>query len=63
MYFYMGRQEIDKRHIRKLHKSEDSYMVTLPMEAIRKLGWKKRQKLVVDFDEDDQTITITDWEA
>ncbi|MEK7122389.1 MAG: hypothetical protein AAB855_00875 [Patescibacteria group bacterium] len=47
--------------IRKLTKVGNgaSYSVTIPIEMIRTLGWKERQKLVVN--RQGTTITIKDW--
>ena len=66
MYFniylnIMARRKINERNIRKLAKSKTSYLVTLPIEAIRDLGWKKSQKLVVEFDKRRNRIIVKDW--
>lgn len=58
----MSRRPIDERHIRTLSKNESSYSVTLPIEAIRDLGWQKNQKLVIHLDKEKKEITVTDWE-
>ena len=57
----MARLKLEDRNIRKLSKGGNSYYVTLPIEAIRKLGWKKTQKLVVEIDERRERIVIKDW--
>ena len=57
----MGRRKIGERNIRKLAKSATSYYVTLPIEAIRNLGWRKTQKLVIEVDEYRKELVIRDW--
>lgn len=57
----MGRQKLSNNNIRKLHKGTSSYSITLPIEAIRDLKWRKSQKLVVDVDVKRQRIVIKDW--
>lgn len=46
--------------IRNLQKSKGSYYVTLPIEIIRKLGWKERQKVVIRSIPG-KRIEIKDW--
>jgi len=57
----MTRRKIEERHIRSLTKvsSGTSYAVTIPMEYIRKLKWRGRQKLEVKLYQD--RIIIRDW--
>ena len=57
----MARRKIGDRNIRKLAKSVSSYSLTLPIEAVRDLGWKKSQKLVVEVDEHRGELIIRDW--
>ena len=57
----MGRQKLHNKNIRKLIKGTTSYSITLPIEAIRDLKWRKSQKLVVDVDVKRQRIVIKDW--
>jgi len=57
----MARRKIGERNIRKLAKGATSYYLTLPIEAIRELGWKKSQKLVVEVDERRDELVIRDW--
>ena len=57
----MSRQKLEDKNIRKLGKSGGkSISVTLPIDIIRELGWKSKQKVVVQRRED--TIVIKDWE-
>ena len=57
----MGRRKIEDRNIRNLQKTAggSTYIVSLPIEVIRELGWKAKQKLVVKKYGDG--ILIKDW--
>ncbi|MCF8224914.1 MAG: AbrB/MazE/SpoVT family DNA-binding domain-containing protein [Bacteroidales bacterium] len=57
----MARRKINERNIRSLTKVSGgtSYGITLPMEYIRKLGWRAKQKLEVKLYQD--RIIIRDW--
>jgi hypothetical protein len=57
----MGRRKIEERNIRNLQKTAggSTYIVSLPIEVIRELGWKAKQKLVVKKYGDG--ILIKDW--
>lgn len=55
----------DEKNVRKLTKVSGgaSYSVTLPIEVVRRWGWKDRQKLQLVIDEKTQTIKVKDWKA
>jgi antitoxin component of MazEF toxin-antitoxin module len=56
----MARRKINKREIRKLVKlGKTSLAVTVPIEVIRQLKWREKQKVVVK--KRGQGILITDW--
>lgn len=57
----MARRNIEDRNTRSLTKvaGGSSYAVTIPMEYIRKLGWRSKQKLEVKLYQD--RIIIRDW--
>ncbi len=57
----MGRRKIEDRNIRNLQKTAggSTYIVSLPIEGVRELGWKAKQKLVVKKYGDG--ILIKDW--
>ena len=56
----MGRRAQEEHNIRKITRlGPTSYGITLPIEIIRKLKWKERQKLTVE--EKNGVITIRDW--
>ncbi|PLX21798.1 hypothetical protein C0584_01700 [Candidatus Parcubacteria bacterium] len=60
----MARTNLDDRNIRKLSRvgSGKTYTITLPIEAIRKFGWQKKQKLEVEVDEEGKRLIVKDWE-
>ena len=55
----MSRRKLEDRNIRKLIKSTTSYHITIPIEIIRELGWKKGQKLIVEAR--GKGISVRDW--
>jgi hypothetical protein len=57
----MTRRKTEENYIRSLTKVSGgtSYAVTIPMEYIRKMKWKGKQKLEVKLFKD--RIIIRDW--
>jgi len=56
----MPRRKLEDKSIRKLTKlGGKSIAVTIPIEIIRKLKWRERQKVVVKLR--GKKITIEDW--
>ena len=57
----MARRPLDERNIRKLTRTGrgKSISITLPIEEIRHLGWRDRQKVVVT--RKGNTLIIKDW--
>ncbi len=55
------RRTLSNSEIRKLSKvaGGSSFVISLPIEFIRKLGWKAKQKLRVDLKA--RHIIIKDW--
>jgi hypothetical protein len=53
-----------EQNIRKLARvgGGHTYSLTLPIEAIRKFGWREKQKLEVEVDEKNKRLIIKDWE-
>ena len=41
--------------------ANSSYIVTLPKEFVKKLKWRKGQKVVVELD--GERIVVRDWEG
>ena len=59
----MARRKLGERNIRKLTKvaSGSSLGLTLPIEVIRKFGWRERQKLKLEINNRSRSILIKDW--
>lgn len=57
----MARRSLEDRHIRKLTKTGSSVGVTIPIEMLRDLGWRTKQKVVIT-QRGDQLI-IKDWKG
>ena len=57
----MARRKLSERNIRKLTRMGGgrSLGLTLPIEMMRKLRWRERQKVVVKLR--GKKITIVDW--
>jgi len=57
------RRKLENKNIRKITKiaGGTSYAITLPIDAVRRWGWKERQKVVLELDEKNKTIKIKDW--
>ena len=43
----MGRRKIGDEKIRSIQKSNGSYLVSIPIELMRDLGWRERQRVVI----------------
>ncbi len=56
----MARRNSYDKNTRKLTKLGDSYALTLPIDIIRELGWREKQKITVV--KRGKGILITDWE-
>ena len=56
------RRKLEERNIRKITKMAggSSYGITLPIEMVRKLGWREKQKVVVK--QRGKKLIIQDWE-
>jgi bifunctional DNA-binding transcriptional regulator/antitoxin component of YhaV-PrlF toxin-antitoxin module len=56
----MARRKLEENNIRTLSTvGGSSYAITIPVEYIRKLKWKKKQKLDLRIYQD--RIIIRDW--
>jgi len=57
----MGRRKLKERNIRKLTRmgGGKSFGLTLPIEMVRKLKWRERQKLTLKMR--GERIIIKDW--
>lgn len=59
----MSRRKLSERKIRKLFRTGrgGTMGVTLPIEDIRKAGWREKQKVVVEYDDKKKEFRIKDW--
>jgi len=57
----MGRRKIGEEHIRSLTRGSGgfSYSLILPLDLVKELGWRSKQKLVVKRYGDG--LIIKDW--
>ncbi len=56
----MTRRKLKEKNIRKLTRvGKGSIAVTIPIEMVKQLKWKERQKVVLDLR--GSKITIEDW--
>ena len=55
----MADKSYKDRNIRKITKNGSSRSVSIPVEILKKLGWKERQKVVVKLHR--KKIIISDW--
>lgn len=54
-------RKLKEKNIRKLTKiGRSSFCFTMPIEIIKKLGWKERQKVIVTLK--GKEIIIKDWQ-
>lgn len=53
------RRNTYEKNIRKISKSGNSFALTLPIDVVRDLGWKEKQKVVAT--KKGKGILITDW--
>jgi len=56
----MARRKLNNNHIRNIQKSKGSYYITIPIEIIRNMSWRERQKVEVKQYGKDK-ILISDW--
>jgi bifunctional DNA-binding transcriptional regulator/antitoxin component of YhaV-PrlF toxin-antitoxin module len=60
----MSDKKQEDRNIRKITRiGSISYGITIPIEVIRKFGWKERQKVILKIDPKKKSITIKDWKG
>ncbi len=58
----MGRRRIEDHYVRNLQKTAGgaTYIISLPIDLVRQLGWQARQKLEVK--KHGYGLIITDWQ-
>ena len=60
-YINMADKKYSDRNIRKITRNGTSHSVSIPVEFLKQLGWKERQKVVVKKIRGG--IQIKDWRA
>lgn len=56
----MARRKLNERSIRKLNRTGgNSISVTIPIELVRELKWREKQKVVIK--KRGKKLTIKDW--
>lgn len=55
----MARRKLEDKNIRKILRNGDSYAITIPIEIVKELKWKEKQKVVVK--KRGKRIIIIDW--
>lgn len=43
----MGRRKIGDEKVRSIQKSNGSYLVSIPIELMRQLGWREHQRITI----------------
>ncbi|MCP6720327.1 MAG: hypothetical protein KJI72_03375 [Patescibacteria group bacterium] len=56
----MARRKLEKRAIRNIQRSHGTYYVSIPIDVMRTLRWRERQKVVVRRLGKNR-IVISDW--
>jgi len=53
-------RKLKDKNIRKITRNGSSLSVTIPVEMLKELGWREKQKVVVK--KKDGGVLIVDWE-
>jgi hypothetical protein len=56
----MGRRKIGNERVRSIQKSNGSYLVSLPIDLVRELGWQHKQRVTITRSGSGK-LTITDY--
>jgi len=56
----MARRKLKYKNIRKILRNGGSYAVTIPIEVLKELKWKEKQKVVVK--KRGKGLSVVDWE-
>lgn len=57
----MARRTLKDKNIRNIQKSQHTYYITIPIEDIRELSWRERQKVRVK--RVGKRLVIEDWKG
>jgi len=58
----MGRNKVGEENVRKLQRTGaagSSYMLTVPKRLIQELGWRERERVIVE--RVGNTLVVRDW--
>jgi len=55
----MTRRKLEEKNIRKLGRRGNSYIMSVPIEIVRELGWREKQKIQVKRIHGG--FTVRDW--
>jgi len=58
----MSRRKLTKEHIRNIQRSKGNYYVSIPINIMRDIKWKERQKVTVRKYGKNKII-ISDWSS
>ncbi|MDD5291045.1 MAG: AbrB/MazE/SpoVT family DNA-binding domain-containing protein [Patescibacteria group bacterium] len=55
----MARRRLNQKEIRKITKNGNSYSVSIPIEVLKELKWREKQKVIVK--KKGRNLIISDW--
>jgi len=55
----MSRRKLNQKEIRKITKNGNSYSVSIPIEILKELKWREKQKVIVK--KRGKSLIISDW--
>lgn len=58
----MGRRKIGQEKIRSIQKTRNTYTVSIPIELMRELGWREKQRVTITRSGSGKLI-ITDYQS
>jgi hypothetical protein len=58
----MGRRKVGQENIRNIQKSNGSYLVSIPIELMRELGWREKQRVTI-YKSAKGKLTIGDYKG
>lgn len=57
----MTRRKLKEKNIRKVQKSHNTYYVSIPLEIVKEMKLKEREKVIFQHDKKNKRIIIKDW--
>ena len=55
----MSRRRLNQKEIRKITKNGNSYSVSIPIEILKELKWREKQRVIVK--KRGKSLIISDW--